>query len=72
VPNRRSETTALLFGQGIGQAATEPTTLWHSLKEKFAAAHENSRNPLLLIGFLSGLHEHDRPCAAALLDAVHI
>jgi hypothetical protein len=61
-----------LFGQGIGQAATEPTTLWHSLREKFAEAHENSRNPLLRMGFLSGLHEQDPPCAAALLDAAQI
>jgi hypothetical protein len=58
----------LSFGQGLGQASAEPAVLWHTLTGRFAQSPENTRNPLLLLGFLSRLHERDPTCAAALLD----
>jgi hypothetical protein len=59
----------LLFGRGLGESSAEPVSLWRTLTEQFAKAPANRRNPLLLLGFLSGLHEQDRACAATLLDA---
>jgi len=65
----RSRDRALLFGRGLGEASFAPAALWRMITARFAEAPEDSGNPLLLMGFLAGVHARDPACTTMLLDA---
>lgn len=56
------------FGRGLARAAADPEAIWQALAEALRLTPEASANPVVLKGFLDGLHARDAERVDALLD----
>lgn len=56
------------FGFGLAKGSNQPEQLWRALVSAFESTDADIRGVQVLLGFLSGLHEVDRPLFERLLD----
>ncbi|MFT4101661.1 MAG: hypothetical protein QM674_11610 [Burkholderiaceae bacterium] len=56
------------FGFGLAKASDEPEDLWCALVSAFESIEADARGVQILLGFLGGLHEANRPLFEQLLD----
>lgn len=59
---------AFLVGKGLALGSPDPQGVWRKLSRYLGEAEQNTRNPEVVSGFISGLSERDPGLANSLLD----